>query len=94
MPDTRSLTPEDYAGRANEQLAEVSALLADRGQFQSVRHDQWLHVFTGRMVEAGYVYGAPWAKSWLPEHGEHSADRFEFNGRSDAELDRFKALLA
>lgn len=95
MPDTaeRSLTPGDYAERADAQLAQVSALVRDASKFEQIRRDQWRHRESGRLVEAGYVYGAPWAISWLPEHGQHSADRFEFNGRDTAQLDTFKALF-
>lgn len=92
MTVTAELAPGDYARLAAEQLEEVRQLLADRSQFEPTRQSQWRVVRSGLLVEAGYVYGEPWAKV-LSTDGRRELIHFKFSGRNRDELSRFLAAV-
>jgi hypothetical protein len=81
-------TPSDYAELANLQLDRVAAMLADPGQFEVSRYRQWRHRRTGLLVEAGYVYGEPWAKI-LSNDGRETLEHYRFTGHDDVEINKF-----
>jgi hypothetical protein len=80
-------TQTDYAELAVLQLDRVAAMLQDPEQFEVSRYRQWRHRRTGWLVEAGYVYGEPWAKILSPD-GREELERYRFTGRDDVEINK------
>lgn len=88
--DNAVLNPAEVA---HGQLREVRAVLADRSRFTPTRYSQWRQHGSNRLVEAGYVYGEPWAKILTP-NGRQTLHHFKFTGRDREQIEQLLAQLA